>query len=339
MKKYRKHKFKCGMYPKTAPMTDDEEIVRQLNSNAGAQDIDLLIDTGRNLYISDPDKSKFHLDEAVSLAQKLKYKSGLASAFRVLGNVFWVKGDYEAAMERYHRAKNIFVRLDDKENLILVYKAIGRTYSNLDDLGNSLRYLHLALDVAEEIDNQASIATCCNGLGFAYYHNCDYDMALTYFQKGLVINETLGNKFGSAMSYNNIADICRKFKKLDQALDFALKALDLLEQIGRHNEGFACEFNLTIADIYLEQNKNEHALKRYNKAHAISVNIDYKEGIILSSAKLGKYYIKINKFDQAAEILKSAVALAAETGNSKEESHCRRLLKMLENVKAATLSI
>jgi len=171
-----------------------------------------------------------------------------------------------------------------------------------------------------------STATCCYGLGFAYYHTMDYHKSLTYYQKGLVLNEGIGDKFGTAVGYNNIADICLKIADVDKALEFALKALDLLEEAGQHEDGFASEFQITVGDIYLAQGLHDKAEERYLLALQISRNVDYIEGQIFSNTKLGEFKLRLKLPEEACEYLERGMNLSHEAGNITEERKCRDLL-------------
>ena len=86
----------------------------------------------------------------------------------------------------------------------------------------------------------------------------------------MVRYETIGDKFGMAIGYNNFADVCMKISDGEKALEFALKAYELLKESKRHNEGIATEFFITIGDAYLCNDNVNAASEYYDKAFEIA---------------------------------------------------------------------
>lgn len=312
-----------------SPLTQDKKTDMQDNESINLEKIETLIKSSRELYITDPNLAKTIIDKAYILSRSLKYDYGMGESLRVKGNVYWAAGDYEQAVKSLIRARQFFEKLEDNERLTLVFKSLGRVYHSLSDTGNSLRFYHLALDTAELDQNNDNIANCSYGLGFAYYHILDYQKALTYFQKGMVRYEIVGDKFGMAIGYNNFADVCMKISDGEKALEFAIKAYELLIESKRNNEGHAAEFYITIGDAYPLNNNLKSASEYFDKALEIAKKTDYKEGQIFSNIKIGELKIKENLYHDARIYLKRAMKLAHETCNISEERKCIDLLTKL----------
>ncbi len=314
------------------PTTNDEKSTVRDDATAIREKIDSLIDSARELYISDPHQASSEIEEAYNLSKSLSYDFGIGESLRVMGNVAWVQGEVELAVGNFRGARAVFEKLKNNERLTLVFKALGRAYHSLSDSGNSLRYYHLALDTAEMDKNDENTATSCYGLGFAYYHALDYPRALAYFQKGMVMYEALGDKFGTAIGYNNFADICLKISDVEKALNFALKALDLLEENNSQEEGYASEFHITIGDVYLARDDQDRAYEHYKRALKVASKAEYLEGQIFSNTKIGELKSQLHLYDEARIYLEKAFKLAREAGIQAEERKCRDLLAKAQPV-------
>ncbi len=93
--------------------------------------------------------------------------------------------------------------------------------------------------------------------------------------------------------------------------------------------GYASEFNITVGDAYVANDKQELALEHYVTALEVAVKAQYQEGQIFSHARIGEAKMKMGRHDEAREHLETARIIAHDAGNHSEEQKCIDLLARL----------
>ncbi len=129
--------------------------------------------------------------QSLVLAEKMKWKKGIAAAARCIGvDYAFGKGDFVNAQE----------------------------------------YLLRSLKLVEELRDTSGIAACLVNLGFVYSAQPDYPRALEYYSKSLQLYTILGNKKGIGANLGNMAIIYMYQSNKEKALEYYLKALKLYEE-------------------------------------------------------------------------------------------------------------
>ncbi len=88
-------------------------------------------------------------------------------------------------------------------------------------------YAEKALQIDEKINNNAGIYSAYNALGLSYHSKGLYKLSLDYFNKALANNEIID--YEKAKIYHNIALTYKAEGNDNNALDFELKAINILE--------------------------------------------------------------------------------------------------------------
>lgn len=222
-----------------------------------------------------PDTSILLSEEALLMAEKIKFEFGIGKACNNLGVFNTFKGDYAKALEHYFRALAIWEKL---------FPPLGRERGG----------------------------TTLSNIGIIYYYQADYPKALDYYFRALKMDEELGNKRGIAKTLGNIGLVCTDEADYPKALDYYLKALKMAEELGDKN-GIARNL-ANIGNIYGNQTYYPKAFDYYFKALKMSEELGYKQLQAITLGNIGSLYTKTGKFAEAEKYLKHSLALYGSSG-------------------------
>ena len=280
---------------------------------------------------NNPDTAILLGNQALALAEKIKFEIGIGKANHNLGTVNYLKGDYAKALEHYFKALATWEKLEksvpsNSISYILNLKSkslgnIGAVYKEQGDYPKALDYDFKALKTAEELGDKNGIARNLGNIGIIYMEETDYAKALDYYFKALKMDEELGDKSKTAAVLGNIGIVykeqamvhpAKRDSLFSKALDCYFKALKFGEELG---EKKTIAINLSsIGVLYDEQADYSKALDYYFKALKLAEEMDRKNGIAGQLCNIGSLYITTGKFTEAEKYLKQALALSDSIG-------------------------
>lgn len=210
-------------------------------------------------------------------------------------------GDYTEGIENLQLAIKYAKETDYKDREAFYSSQLAMTLFYQNKLEEAEEILEKALELAQSINNKHEIAFAYNRYGVLKSARFNYNDALEYFFKSESLLKELGSTFLFSVLYVNIADVYLSRYQLDEALEYAKKALEF---------GFL-EYLMygLIGEIYLWKNEFEKA-----------------EETLLKAMKL---CIKAADTRVIPKMLYNLVILAVER---KEETKAQDYLKQLEDL-------
>jgi tetratricopeptide (TPR) repeat protein len=115
----------------------------------------------------------------------------MAGTYHQLGNIAYIRGDHEQALDGYRRALAIFEELGDRGGMASSYHQLGM--------------------VAEE--------------------RGDYEQALDWYRQSLTIKESLGDRRGIAITISQIGILLTKMGKPEEGLSWNLRSLAIRAEL------------------------------------------------------------------------------------------------------------
>ena len=167
-----------------------ESLKRQLiTAQPDTHRVNLLIDLAWEINEIQTEEAAIHLQEAVSLAQKLKFIKGEAMAWNGLGVVEEIRGNYTVAYQYYQKA----------------------------------------LGLRRQTGDLAEIASSLNNIGVLLETTGHFDSAIVYHRRNLEIQENLGDTVRMARAHFNIAGACLEMGEYLKAQESLNEARAILE--------------------------------------------------------------------------------------------------------------
>lgn len=288
--------------------------------------VKLLNDLAWELCNINPDTAIALSTGALSIAQKEKWKPGIAKSEHRLGWFNYLKGDYEISQKHYQKALVVWEELytspdkavsrNGKIGKAKTISNISNIYSDQANYPKALAYCFQALKIAEELHVKDLEANVLGNIGIIYDYQGNYIQALNYYSKALKIEQELGNKSGIARQLGNIGIVYEYQSDYLKAREYYFSAMKIAEELG-DKSGIARQLG-NIGNIYDYQGNYPKALDYYLRALKMKEELGDKSGIIIWLGNIGSLYLKAGMFKEAEVYLKKTLSLS-EKINSLED--------------------
>lgn len=259
-----------------------------------------------------PDLSIVLSDYAILLAEKIKYKYGVATSYFTLATAYQYKGDFSGALELFFIALDIYNELGNKEDVAWTYNEIGIILRNQGVFTAALNYYNQALIIFDELGFEDAVAVCYTNIGNIHLNQESYDDALNYFEKSREICEKSNNKEYLAIIYNNIGEIYNKKGEFRSAYDYFLKAYQMNTELNNKPESASNYVNLAIN--YSSQKEYKKAIEFFRNAITIYEEINAKPELASSFLLLGECYLNLGDYRNAFRYMTKSEKLADAMG-------------------------
>ena len=103
-----------------------------------------------------------------------------------LGEIYWLQGLFEEALELHLDASTLFSELGKQENLMKAYRNVGRAAASLNNLDDAEYYYNESLIIAKSLKDNAFIADLYLDLSRdIYMTNENFDKVITFVNQAL----------------------------------------------------------------------------------------------------------------------------------------------------------
>lgn len=215
--------------------------------------------------------------EALTLAEKIKYNRGIIHACNTIGTIYQDMGDATKAIAFHLRSMELAEKNNEKLSIVKSCENISIVYSSQGNQKEAIRYLLRAKGISEELKDTLSMSAVLGNLGAAYLHFPDsihkavevYDRALKLAEAQNNIYEIGNTMGGMSRAYLSIGDSA----KSDLYMQRALKIMDSLKIYYSYSQ-----LILNYASMLNERGHYAKAEKLLLEALAIFRNIGMAEG-------------------------------------------------------------
>jgi tetratricopeptide (TPR) repeat protein len=232
--------------------------------------------------------------EALRLAEKLKYKRGIAGSLANVGNAYYEKADYDSALFYHLKSLRVKEELGDSAGVALCYNNIGNTYKRLGDTDLALDYFSKAKVILETHGNKRDLALTLTNIGTICRRKKEFAKALSNYETALKIMEQLGDKAGQSPILNNIGGVYIDKQDPVNALAFQNRSLRIKQELN-DQRGIAVAYT-NISATYFLMKKNALSAEAAEKALSFARTLGFKDlireiygGMSERAAKLGDF--------------------------------------------------
>jgi predicted ATPase/class 3 adenylate cyclase len=282
-------------------------------------------------------KTLGNLEEAVREAEQGMAKAGAGSrgdprraakararALNHLGSVFWVKAEYDRAIEQYDQSLALAREINDKKEIGKAYSSLGVVHFEKGDRARAVECFQSFLALSEGIGYKQGVGRACGNLGNVHYISGDFDRALELYRKCLAINEELGDRRGIGMANSNLGLIYHDRGDYDLAEACFTKDLAITEEIGDKQGTGIASGNLGL--VHYERGDYGRAIELDQRYLALSEELGDKQGIGIASCHLGNCYSALGDLDRAIGLYEVFRTLSEEIGFKQGAGRACRIL-------------
>ena len=282
------------------------------------------------LASNNPDTSVYFASQALTIAKKINYQLGIASAYYNIGEGLEYLQKSKEALKNYNNALELFEALLTSETTVpksQILRGKAKVYNGIglanDDLGNgtvAIKSFSVALKIYQELVDKLGMAKIYNNIGSIYYEQDNYPEALKYFFSALKLNGELGNKQEVASNLTNIGLIHQNQGNYAEALKNVLSALSINKEIGNKRQIAGNLSNLGY--IYSDLGNYDEALKKYSLALKLNEEVDNNQWKAININNIGVIYERQGNFAEALTYYFDALKIVEEIGDKGQAATC-----------------
>jgi signal transduction histidine kinase len=261
------------------------------------------------LNMAELEKAETHFNKLCVLAEKGSdyYHKIECQLNRSRLGIF--KGKYTEALTLSLQAVSQS-RLYNYYQYVEVLHQTGDAYLEISQLELTAQYLYQALQLSEASGLRHRTGLIYNSLAWLAKVQRKLNLAMDYTHKAEIILKEVGDPAGVAESYNVRGLTYTLMKDYAKAEVEYKKSLTIRKEINVSQGIAASLYNL--ADIYLEVNRNEEALRLLNDVASIEEKIGNKPNLSMTYGMIARQLVRDRKFKEALVYLKRAESLGKE---------------------------
>lgn len=297
-----------------------------LNSMAQVSQIDSLKDAVKelpndsnkvNAYINlaksytriDADSALMYCNSAIKIGRESGFYAGVANAYRQIGIVHYMKGEYEKAIDNFTLSLQTWQDAGDEKGVGRAYMNIGIIHFNLGQYDKALENYMKSSEIQMRINDVDGLARSNNNIANIYTYQNNTGLALEYSFKSLKSHEDLGNEEEIAYTLYNIGNIYEAQLDLKRAIEYYEKALSISEKIDDKKQ--MADIYDNIGSVYQKMGDGEldtisenqqaeyysRAIGYYEKSLPLYTEIGFEKGISKSFSRIGKINLSRGEYD------------------------------------------
>ncbi len=262
---------------------------------------------------SQQDSALFYVDELLDFTRKKKDYWGIAVALHIKGIAFYLKDDYEKALEASLESIEYRKKTDDKRGLASTLGNIGLIYDTQGDYTSALDIQKESLKIRKEINDKEGIGIAYASIGNLYFLQAEYDEAIDFYNRSTKIAEELGDKKGVATNLGNLGLIYEVQGNYMAALKAQEESLSIREEIN-FQRGVGIALN-SIGMIYDSQGNYDRALDYYMRSLEVKEELNDKRGMAGILNNVGIIYDDLGEYDKAIQYYRKSLLMKEDIGD------------------------
>jgi len=286
--------------------------------------------------------------QALALAQKLNYSSGIRGAYVRLGSVLMTRGENEAAQVYIKAALRIDLktanyrgasgncvllayiydsmgasdsafailydgirysaRAGDPEISAVVYNTLGDVQDGYGDYEAALISLQKALEFALKTPESAYLSGIYISTGNANYQLGNYREALKYYTLADSLTRAENDVMSQAQNLNNLALVYAALYQAPKAIAYYADALQLYRELDMPME--AANVYANLGELYLDINQTQLARQHFDTALQQNRALGLDQQVLSNLHQLATTHARLRAFEAAYNFRTQAAGLA-----------------------------
>ena len=265
-------------------------------------------------YKINTDTGIIYSEQAIALAEKLNWNTGLAFSYNYLGINYGVKGNYPKALECFNKSLLKYTLIGDQLWIAKISNNLANLYNMMKQPDKGILFVNKAIAINTLLKNKKELTNNLNNLGTIYYGMAEYTKSSEVYYRALKLSQETNDKELQNRILINIAENKTKSKDYCTAVELCLNAIKLATSI---NSTYDVAMNKSyIGEIFVIMLKNgyyTHGSCPYYPADKRQLMLLAKQYLLESEAMLQG----INDLELLSEISNHLSYIYEQLGDSK----------------------
>jgi len=218
--------------------------------------------------LGDSESAFARLAEAIRIREALGDTKQLATDHDHLGNICLAQGRLPEATQHYARALELYEKLELRAGIALVSNNLGiaRMQRGEYDLANAC--FQRARSIFADLGDERRLAWTVGNLGLLESYRGNGRLAESLLLESVESLERIGDRSGQATFMNNLAPVYRMSGRLDEAVTWSHRAIDLMRELGQIEGSTQPWINLAVSELERHRLNEAEAAARQVEALA-----------------------------------------------------------------------
>lgn len=195
----------------------------------------------------------------------------------------------------------------DKSNIILALDYLGAEADLGGEIQKAKQLIDHGLSLARELGDRVAIGSILASLAFYQMSRGDLDAAVSAMQERVELEQQLGNQWGMGWAYSQLASITNLHGKYEQTKVYALKSLEIWEELGRKEHGWVEALTFCTWGHMHAQDDPAIVLKFMQQALEVAQASQNKLAITVANFCFGHVEMYYRNFDHAQTLLRESL--------------------------------
>lgn len=293
--------------------------------------IKVLVELSREYQYVDLAKSRSFSEEAITLAENINKPYFKAIAYKSMGSLYHVNGDYSSALKLDNMGLESSLIAGDSSLIARAYNNVAHDYHDLGEYDESYYYFTQGYKFAKVAKDSFIMAITIHNVGRVFKELGQYNRALDHLELSRKMSSRINDKEGEPYSLNEIGDVWLRQGHYDSALT----ALSTSLKEGRklQLDGLLPKTMSNIAKVYRQKGEFVTALKYYDTTYTLYSN--NRDNFGLAEVELGRGIVfqKQKRHDDALQSITKSLDLARKQNARILEIQCFNQLSSLWEMK------
>ncbi|WP_181456905.1 tetratricopeptide repeat-containing sensor histidine kinase [Flavobacterium lacus] len=248
------------------------------------------------------------------LERKLNSEKNQTKKFEIISEMVNIAfgNDMKQALELAKKGVQLADQVNDKNWQPKFYEMEGRMHANLLQLDSANLFFDKAMKGYKAIENRRGQASTSFKMAWVLKKKGEYEKAMQKNIYALKLMESIDDKAGICDAMTRISWDLTKQNRLNEALDYAEKAIEMAEKNNLTSEFFYVYSN--AGDVAIAMEKNQVSLDYFNKAAAIvkEQNLGLTSLVDIGNSQ-GNALKKLGRYDEAIRFYTNSLRMAKES--------------------------
>ena len=253
------------------------------------------VDSSRIYIMSDISFSYFPINpeeglrwgnEALSLAEKLKWDKGIGKAYTGIAANYWGKNDFLKAQDYFLKALNVSEKTGDKDQQARAMHNVATVNQSLHNYDKAMDFYHKSYEIYKKISGEKELYGILAEMANVFEETKRYNEALNLYTESLQQARIYGMEGDVAYRLGKIGEMHANLGDYTKALEYENQSLEIRKKIGARND-IGQKYN-EIGNIYLQKKSYHEAIIFFQKAIATVEDIQATSAHVCKERSLWK---------------------------------------------------
>ncbi|NND31668.1 MAG: tetratricopeptide repeat protein [Saprospiraceae bacterium] len=300
-----------------------QEVYSQIPSSSESSEVNLhwdsLIDVTRQQKETTTIEARKTLDRLRGLVEGTSSRHYLAQLQLLEGEILLEENLADRGLAKVTQAQSLFESSRDKPGLANVEDALTKYYLRSAQYAKALTHVFQGIELKEELNDIRGLALSLIDVADIYWYYQRFSESIEYANKALKLIEDLGASNELAAVYKILSESYLEIPDYDLALFYIEKAIEVKRQLDATPLQLAAVIN-SRGNVFKYLNRYDDAIADYSEVLRICDSADYRIGVRASSANLGHVYLLKKDYKRVINYKLQSLEIQKESGQIQQQA-------------------